>query len=351
MFHRILVALTLSVGTSSSFVASTIHGFRTGFRLVPPARARVARTGWDGCFGLYSAVCRGDVVRAAAHRRPWCPRSSRISTRRISLTLPLGRLVASSSRSRRNLVAAVGARARLTASRTRHTAHSAPPATRHSPLTLLLVSSPSLAVAVADKALGRFLAEAVESGAPDVALAPLAPLAPLAEAVGSLDVDGDGLISVEELLERAAEEGVTLSREEAEKFVQICDELGSEGMDGLCDVDVRAAWFPQRWCLFVLPPAGARSHPALSLVRSLVRSLDRQEYLISLSTVVYGSLDANPDEIADIQNRLNPLGGGYKNFGEAVIGIFDWDKWSCHCEKWRARPKNEDKPWCYSLFC
>jgi hypothetical protein len=169
---------------------------------------------------------------------------------------------------------------------TQRTSRRSPLAARHSPLTLLLVSSPSLAVAVADKALGRFLAEAVESGAPDVALAPLAPLA---EAVGSLDVDGDGLISVEELLERAAEEGVTLSREEAEKFVQICDELGSEGMDGLCDVDVRAAWFPQRWCLFVLPPAGARSHPALSLVRSLVRSLDRQEYLMSLSTVVYGS--------------------------------------------------------------
>jgi hypothetical protein len=173
------------------------------------------------------------------------------------------------------------------------------------------VSSPSLAVAVADKALGRFLAEAVESGAPDVALAPLAPLA---EAVGSLDVDGDGLISVEELLERAAEEGVTLSREEAEKFVQICDELGSEGMDGLCDVDVRAAWFPQRWCLFVLPPAGARSHPTLSLVRSLVRSLDRQEYLMSLSTVVYGSfLDEMFPGLTAIASCLTSIHGQYCN--------------------------------------
>jgi hypothetical protein len=199
------------------------------------------------------------------------------------------------------------------------------------------VSSPSLAVAVADKALGRFLAEAVESGAPDVALAPLAPLA---EAVGSLDVDGDGLISVEELLELAAEEGVTLSREEAEKFVQICDELGSEGMDGLCDVDVRAAWFPQRWCLFVLPPAGARSHPTLSLVRSLVRSLDRQEYLMSLSTVVYGSLlDANPDEIGPF---------GSRSVLDDVADIVNPDKWACHCERWVGK---ESKPVCYDIWC
>jgi hypothetical protein len=144
------------------------------------------------------------------------------------------------------------------ASRSRHT----PPATRGSLFTSCF-TSPSLAAVVADKALGRFLAEAVESGAPDVALAPVA------EAVASLDVNGDGFITVDELLKRAAEEGVTLSREQAEEFIQVCD----EDMDGLCSVEVRAAWFPQRW--FVLPPAGARSPPPArshSLVRSFVRS-------------------------------------------------------------------------------
>jgi Ca2+-binding EF-hand superfamily protein len=64
-------------------------------------------------------------------------------------------------------------------------------------------------------------------------------LAPVAEAVASLDVNGDGFITVDELLKRAAEEGVTLSREQAEEFIQVCDELSAG--KGLCNVGVRTS--------------------------------------------------------------------------------------------------------------
>ena len=157
---------------------------------------------------------------------------------RILLTLPLGRLVASSSRARRRPVAISlppSARVHVSprpARDTRHTAHLPPLATRRSLFTSCF-ASPSLAAVVVDKALGRFLAEAVESGAPDVALAPVA------EAVASLDVNGDGFITVDELLKRAAEEGVTLSREQAEEFIQVCDELSAG--KGLCNVGVRTS--------------------------------------------------------------------------------------------------------------
>jgi hypothetical protein len=86
---------------------------------------------------------------------------------------------------------------------TRHTAHLPPLATRRSLFTSCF-ASPSLAAVVVDKALGRFLAE-----------------------------------TVDELLKRAAEEGVTLSREQAEEFIQVCDELSAG--KGLCNVGVRTS--------------------------------------------------------------------------------------------------------------